>query len=343
MPTHSCLLTRAHKPDTVTTMSLRLTVHSDAFEAHIGAVAQATPSLVPVVKGNGYGLGRPFLIEKAAALVGTSRKVAVGTVYEARDVPATTPVQILSPIGSIDTLQIPANAIPTIATVRDLHILQDLGWSTSVVVKLASTMSRFGATTGEFPSLVQAISVAGLTINSCALHVPLSSEPLHAQSIMAEHLARWLPLIPECVAVSLSHVTPADASTIVQQFPSHTFEVRMGTHLWHGDKSFFTLQAEVLAIHSCRANDTAGYHNTTVPVDGNLVVIGAGTAHGVSPLSNGDSPFHFDNKRIALLEFPYMHNAMGFVPSTQPCPQPGDLVDVQRPLTMVSPDIVIWE
>ena len=335
-------ITRGRYPDTVKIMSLRLTVHSADFEAHIRSVALATPSLVPVVKGNGYGLGRPFLIEKAAALVGTSRKVAVGTVYEAGDVPATTPVQILSPIGSIDTVQIPGNAIPTVATSRDLHILEGLGWTKTVVVKLASSMSRFGATTDEFQSLVQGISSAGLTIDSCALHVPLSNNPQQAQSLLVEHLARWLPLIPECVTVSLSHVTSSIASTIVDQFPSHTFEVRMGTHLWHGDKSFFSLQAEVLAVHPCKANNTAGYHNTMVPFDGSLVVIGAGTAHGVSPLPNGDSPFHFGRKRIALLEFPYMHNAMGIVPTTQPCPQPGDLVDVQRPLTMVSPDIITW-
>ena len=337
-------------------MSLRLTVQSVAFEAHIRAVAGATPQLVPVVKGNGYGLGRPFLVEKAAALLGVGRKVAVGTVYEAKDVPATTPVHILSPLGSLDTLDIPTNAIPTVATARDLSILQDHGWKKPVVVKLASSMNRFGANSDEFHALVQNISAAGLTIESCALHVPLSSDAHVAKSVMAEHLGRWLPLIPECVTVSLSHVSSADANAIVEQFPSHSFEVRMGTHLWHGDKTFFSLQAEVLATHSCSANSTAGYHNTVVPTDGTLVVLGAGTAHGVSPLPkgvsplpngvsplpNGDSPFHFERQRIALLEYPYMHTAMGIVPTSQACPQPGDMVDVQRPLTMVYPDITTW-
>lgn len=323
-------------------MSLRLTVHSAAFEAHVRAVANATPQLVPVVKGNGYGLGRPFLVEKAAALLGVGRKVAVGTVYEAKDVPGETPVHILSPLGSIDTLDIPANAIPTVATARDLRILTDHGWKKSVVVKLASSMNRFGTTSDQFHTLVQSISAAGLTIESCALHVPLSSNTHEAKSVVAEHLAQWLPLIPECVTVSLSHLSSVDANTIVEQFPSHSFEVRMGTRLWHGDKSFFSLQAEVLATHLCTANTTAGYHNTVVPADGTLVVLGAGTAHGVSPLPNGDSPFHFQRQRIALLEYPYMHNALGVIPASQACPQPGDMVDVQRPLTMVSPDIITW-
>lgn len=323
-------------------MSLRLTVQSVAFEAHIRAVASATPQLVPVVKGNGYGLGRPFLVEKAAALLGVGRKVAVGTVYEAKDVPTTTPVHILSPLGSIDTLDIPANAIPTVATLRDVRILEDHGWKKSVVVKLASSMNRFGATSDQFHALVQSISVAGLTIESCALHVPLSSGTHEAKSVVAEHLARWLPLVPECVTVSLSHVSPDNANMIVEQFPSHSFEVRIGTHLWHGDKSFFSLHAEVLATRSCSANSTAGYHNTLVPVDGTLIVLGAGTAQGVSPLPNGDSPFHFERQRIALLEYPYMHNALGVVPTSEPCPRPGDIVDVQRPLTMVYPDIITW-
>jgi hypothetical protein len=37
-----------------------------------------------------------------------------------------------------------------------------------------------------------------------------------------------------------------------------------------------------------------------------------------------------------------MHTSMLFVPSGEPCPVIGDAVDVQRPLTAVAVDELIW-
>ena len=124
--------------------------------------------------------------------------------------------------------------------------------------------------------------------------------------------------------------------------PKRIVETRMGTALWHGNKEQFALHTEVLAVHACSAGETAGYRATPVPGNGHLVVVGAGTSQGVSPLPNGDSPFHFARRRMTLLEPPYMHNALAFVPPDQPCPSVGDTVDVQRPLTMIRADVVDW-
>ena len=38
-------------------MTLSLTVDGERWRAHLRAVADATPGLVPVAKGNGYGIG----------------------------------------------------------------------------------------------------------------------------------------------------------------------------------------------------------------------------------------------------------------------------------------------
>ena len=73
-----------------------------------------------------------------------------------------------------------------------------------------------------------------------------------------------------------------------------------------------------------------------------LVMIGAGTANGVHPLADGRSPFHFERTRMALLEPPHMHTSMIFVPDDEPCPRPGDWVDLQRPLTMTAVDELRW-
>ena len=67
----------------------------------------------------------------------------------------------------------------------------------------------------------------------------------------------------------------------------------------------------------CGAGTAAGYRQAAVPCDGWVVVIGAGSAHGVGVLPDGRSPFHFDRRRLALLEPPHMHTSMAFVPAGQ--------------------------
>ena len=319
-------------------MSLRLTVNEHAFRAHVAHIVGSTPGLIPVVKGNGYGLGRPFLLQLVSELLGSEQAVAVGTVFEAQDIPASTPVYILTPIGEFDQVSIPSNAIPTVATERDLAVLQNKGWKSPVVVKLASPMQRFGVEAHEFLALVQHISAAGLTIHSCSLHLPLHQ----TDEEIYEQLATWIPLVPQCVTVTLSHVSATQLATQQKKFPDARFEVRLGTALWHGDKSFFSMHTEVLAVHSIKKGTAVGYHSTPAPADGHIVVVAAGTTHGVSPLENGSSPFHFEKQRLTLLEAPYMHSAMCFVPHGQPCPKVGDAIDVQRPLHSVAPDITMW-
>jgi hypothetical protein len=68
----------------------------------------------------------------------------------------------------------------------------------------------------------------------------------------------------------------------------------------------------------------------------------AGTAHGVSPLPDGSSPFHYAKRRLALIERPHMHVSMAFVPNGDPCPVPGEEVDVQRPLFATGADRIVW-
>ena len=96
----------------------------------------------------------------------------------------------------------------------------------------------------------------------------------------------------------------------------------LGTALWHGDKSALHLGADVLDVRPVRAGEPAGYRQVAVPDDGTLVMVGAGTAHGVHPLADGRSPFHFARRRLDLLEPPHMHTSMVVVPAGDPAPRP---------------------
>jgi alanine racemase len=322
-------------------MALRLTVRRDAFLDHLRGVARDVPHLVPVVKGNGYGLGRQTLVRLVGEILPAVDTIAVGTIHEAADVPPRWTVHVMNPVTEADLSAlagIPDNAILTVGSHHDIDVLARRGWKGRVVVKLASLMRRFGIDHDGFPALVQDVSRIGGAIHSCSIHPPTAGD----DAARLTEIRTWLRLIPDCVTLSVSHLAPAALAELRAESTNRTIEVRLGTALWHGTKSHFALQADVVRTEPCRVGEAAGYRASSVPGDGTLVVVAAGSAHGVMPLANGESPFHFGQSRMALIEPPYMHSSIAFVAPDAPCPQVGDFVDVQRPLTMVHPDVTDW-
>jgi hypothetical protein len=102
------------------------------------------------------------------------------------------------------------------------------------------------------------------------------------------------------------------------------------------------LTANVLQTRPVAAGDTAGYRLTPAPGDGTLVMVGAGSAAGVAPVGDGLSPFHYQRRRLELLEPPHMHTAIVFVPAGDPTPAVGDWLDLQHPLTRTAVDELEW-
>ena len=100
--------------------------------------------------------------------------------------------------------------------------------------------------------------------------------------------------------------------------------------------------ADVLDVRPIRTGTPAGYHQEPVRSDGHLVMIGAGTAKGVTTLPDGRSPFHCERRRLDLHEPPHMHTSMVLVADGAPLPDIGSRVDVQRPLTMTTVDAYEW-
>jgi len=251
-------------------MTLRLTVNRQAWLDHVRLTASQHETVLPVVKGNGYGFGRPILFEQAAHL---ADHVAVGTVYEATDVPPSLTPVVLTPAGT------------------------------------------------HLPSSLSAHAV--LTVGSLD----------HVAALRSHN---------DNLPVYISHITAEQIGSLRSQFPNRTFVSRLGTSLWLGDKSMMKLTAEVLDVHAVDGG-TAGYRSTALPGSGHIVIVGAGSAHGVSEIVGVGSPFHFAQQRVALVEPPYMHSSMLFVPVGQPVPRVGERVDVQQPLTRVSADTISWE
>lgn len=314
-------------------MSVRLTIKTAMWRAHVASVASRVAGhdvgLVPVVKGNGYGFGRRWLAEMASELADT---IAVGTVHELDGVTPDIDVTVLTPV----VRPVPAAAERAILTIGSRsHLDAVAGRNGRVVVKIASPMRRYGVDPTEADALIDAARSAGHEVVGVSIHPPLAGTS-------RDHLAAIAAALEGVDAELTIWISHVDVDDLGHLPAGRRYALRLGTALWHGDKSVLHLEADVLETRRVAAGDQAGYRATPVAGDGHLVMIGAGTAHGVTPLPDGRSPFHFARRRLDLLEPPHMHTSMAFVPDGADLPAVGDHVDVQRPLHMTHVDEYVW-
>ena len=316
-------------------MTLRLTVESGAWRTHVSNVVTEFGEVLPVVKGNGYGFGRAELMTHAKSV---ARDVAVGNSHEVTGVPNDMRPFVLTPVG-VGVTEIPrADAVLTVGSTRDLAVLAALRADNPVVIKVASSMHRYGIDVTHAARLRARAESDGHEVVAWSIHLPLTgnddSRAAEATAIAGE-LAADLP-------IHLSHI--GGAVQRVRSAVTHRVVVRTGTHLWLGDKSMFGLHADVIATRPATFT-SAGYRATVIPDAGtsevHLVMVGCGSANGVGALDDGRSPFHFARQRLHMLETPHMHTTMLSVTGNQR-PQEGDWVDVQQPLTRAQPDVVVW-
>jgi hypothetical protein len=309
-------------------MTLTLHVDGGAWRARAGATADAHGDVIAVVKGNGYGFGRSRLAAEALTL-GLDR-LAVGTVHELAGLPSTpvAPVVLTPAVGA--DVALGAGAVLTIGSTT--HARAAAGHAGPVVVKLASSMQRYGVDPDGLDALLAAAGAGGLAVAGFALHLPLTGDPV-------PEIEAWLRCLPAEATLAVSHIDPVALHDLRARHPDHRLPVRLGTALWHGDKQALALRADVIEARPARGT-TAGYRGRDLPGPGTLVMVGAGTAHGVHPLPDGRSPFHFARRRLVLVEPPHMHTSMVWIAADEPVPAVGAEVDVQVPLTHVLPDRV---
>ena len=325
-------------------MALILTVERDRWRDHLAATVAAFPGLVPVVKGNGYGFGRTLL----ADLVGSwatapdgarIEELAVGTVHELAGLAPDGPRPlVLTPAIGRELAPSVGPSILTVASRRHVEELVASGLRPPVVIKLVSAVRRYGVEPPELPELLRAVEGGGLPVHGFAVHPPLAgSSAEHAAEVVG-----WLARLPAGAAVYVSHLDAASYRALAEAHPGYRWHIRLGTALWHGDRSSLRLEADVLQVRAVEAGQRAGYRLVQVPAHGHLVLVTAGSAHGIGPLPDGGlSPFHFSRRRLALLEPPHMHTSMLFVPDGDPLPEVGDRVDVQHPLTRTLVDRIV--
>jgi alanine racemase len=355
-------------------VTLALTVDGHRWRAHLRALAEATPGLVPVAKGNGYGFTLGRLARKAQWLDDQGLGVdtlAVGTYEELPEVATryAGDLLVLTPWRPFHPPVDPGlwkRVVHTVSRPDDLVALLDAQPGARFVLELETSMRRHGMTAQQLWATAGSLRRErgrhrGARLEGVALHLPLAS---------GSHLAEVERLITDLVAADLptatlwvSHLTAPELETLRTAYADLTVRPRIGTDLWLGDRDALRVTAAVLDVHQLRRGDVFGYRGRSAPRDGHLLVVTGGTAHGIgleAPPGQSDlrtrakaiarggldamgltrSPYFVDGRQLRFAEPPHMQASMLFLPADAAAPEVGDLVDVRVRYTATAFDRV---
>ncbi len=326
-------------------MTFDLVVDAARWRGHLAGVVETTPGLVPVIKGNGYGLGRDLLADEAVVL-GCST-IAVGTYEEVPDalLAFDGDVMVLSPWRPFLT-DVPYDdrVIHTVGRVEDVVALARGGDADRVVVEGETSMARHGFDRHELAAAVSALG--DLKVEGFAVHLPMAGANLAEAEAWAAALGASQV---ETDVLFVSHLSDGELARLRERRPNLTVRPRVGTSLWLGDLGAFDVRARVLDVHHVSRGERVGYRQRPMPRDGYLLVIAGGTSHGLgleaprpsgSALQRGKtfakggleaagfalSPFTIDGKQRWFAEPPHMQASLVFLPGTARAPDIGDTV-----------------
>lgn len=301
-------------------MSFTVTIDAQRWRDHQDAVAtsvqrSAGAPVVPVIKGNGYGLGQARLTGEAVRLGADT--VAVGTVFEVEEVASqgTHDILVLEPYEPRDSIASDAwwgvgqalhagRVIRTIASTSALLSLTEGTGSVRVVLEAATSMHRFGMDESELLGILadarirEALARGRILIEGLALHLPIAQpadedDPRRVTlgTAKVREVVRWAGLwsaetdvwsghnSPEC-RVWVSHLDDPELAAVASSVPDVVLRARVGTRLWL-DRSAMRAAGTVLAVHPLPTGTHVGYRQRTGPKDGTLVVVSGGTSHGI--------------------------------------------------------------
>lgn len=292
-------------------MSFTLNINGDKWGTHLRSVVNAVTtasgsSLVPVVKGNGYGIGQELL--GATAMELGADTIAVGTVFEIESVISVTQgdIVVLQPFDSRDVGAAAkwseiskkfysGRIIRTIASLEALNELITGSSGVRVIIEARSSMVRFGLTE---PELIGALGNAGIRaalatgqffIEGISVHLPIerSSRDSHAVEVMRwaglweAETAVWEGHSPPAPVIWISHCSDTELLTIRQSVSELIVRMRVGTRLWLGDRSTLSASGTVLAVHPLSEGVKVGYRQRRAGKNATLVVVSGGTANGI--------------------------------------------------------------
>jgi alanine racemase len=352
----------------VSGVSLRLDV--GRWRAHLATVARATPGIVPVAKGNGYGFGLGRLAAESTRLgadtiaVGCASEVAAVRDEFAGDVVIMMPWRPDDDLAR--SLLSDPRVITTVSRIEDLAAVSALpaGAETRprVIIEVRTSMQRHGILPDE---LVAGDHLDRISFQGWMIHLPLLDAGRYLE---AERLSRTaLAVAPG--PLWISHLPAGEATTLAKQLGGAGHDpapvrLRVGTWLWLGDPGSMSTRATVLDVHPVRRGDRAGYRQRRITRDGWLVVVAGGTAHGVgmeapTPAASGRqrlialaqgglqatgralSPYTIGGSKRWFLEPPHMQASLVLLPASVQPPAIGEEVPVELRLTTAQVDLIV--
>ena len=304
-------------------MAFTLTVDSEKFRKHTALVVSeygsAGATVLPVIKGNGYGFSRRLLSHEVTRL--GLKQLAVGTVWELEQALSdfAGEVRVLEPFTMHDSTGLAEwkrllehNAPRVIVTVSDKQLVAATqAGAQKVFLEGSTSMHRFGMQPHEMSAALDEVGHQ-VVIVGLSLHLPIadptithvaileSSQKTNARVLPGRVLEviGWLGWYRELAEqhglaqhVSLSHMTSHEVKQLQEHFSfdGFTCDVRIGTSLWLGAPDALAVTGTVLAIHEMGMSHTrVGYNQIDSHGHKRLVVVSGGTSHGValaSPVS----------------------------------------------------------
>jgi hypothetical protein len=339
-----------------------LSLHVDAarLRKHLAATVAEFGGLVPVAKGNGYGLG----IARCARLADQLGldTIAVGTRAEVAALaggPAFERVVVLTP-------HLPGEPVPDgdriVHTVTSGAAVTDLT-GRRVIVECRTSLRRHGIGPGDLAALGPAL--AGCRFEGFALHLPLDrpagvDSPGEVTAWVRQLAAAGLPT----GTIWVSHLTAAEVEELTRRHPGTTFRSRIGTRLWLGDRAALRARATVLDVERLERGERFGYRQRRARSAGWLIVVAGGTAHGIglaapravsgvvarakvlaeAGLAGANlarSPFSWAGRHRWFAEPPHMQVSLLWLPERVAPPKVGDCLDVETRMTTTIFDVVV--
>lgn len=275
--------------------------------------------LVPVAKGNGYGLGLMRLADEATRL-GVDR-ISVGTVFEvpavanrfAGDILVLTPWDPRDEIAAARWVDIEASdaADRVVRTISDVHTARLIPPGSRVAFEGITSMRRFGMLETELLAFMSSeafqasLRRGDVRIEGLALHLPLAMPEIHHvnedvprgttarvievlgwsrtwRAALEEVLRAQCPVGEHASTLWVSHLSDDELRSLRALEPDVALNARVGTRLWLGDGTALSAKGTVLAVHQVGRRFAVGYRQRKAKDEGLLVVVGGGTSHGVA-------------------------------------------------------------
>jgi alanine racemase len=327
-------------------MGLSLHIEKGMWHAHIDAFNARHPGLVPVIKGDGYGLGTARLAHEAKRI--GSQAIAVGTAGEADEIRAVFDgeILILAP-WQANQSRVPV-AIHTLSSIAAINAWHD---QAPVVVEILTDTRRHGISRAEYGELSKLIG--GLNCRGLAFHLPLTPARGANEMISTEIESLFESEIATASfshTIWVSHISLKDLTSLRAKYPSIIFFERVGTQLWLGESRALKATATIVDRHRISSGERIGYRQRRVRKSGWLLVVSGGTQHGIGLESPpGDlslfgrikviakavlvvvgiqrSPYSFNGSRLLFAEPPHMQCSL-LLFNGEAAPEVGADIDV---------------